>query len=72
MKRSLTRSQAEELLRAVSLLPPATRDQFIDAVDKQLCRVKRQLTDSDVSAAIVSTLTVLNVTTSHFMCDAAP
>jgi hypothetical protein len=71
MKRALTKSQASELLRAVSLLPPASRDQFIDEVDKRLRSVKRQrLTDADVSAAIVSTLTVLN--TSCFICDAAP
>jgi hypothetical protein len=70
MKRALTRSQAGELLRAASLLPPATRDTFITEVDARLCSVRRQLTDADVSAAIVSTLTVLNVT-SHFMCDSA-
>jgi hypothetical protein len=69
MKRSLSRSQAAELLRAASLLPPATRDQFISEVDSRLSSVRRQLTDADVSAAITSTLTVLNVTTSHFMCD---
>jgi hypothetical protein len=73
MKRALSRSQAEELLRAASLLPLASRDQFISEVDSRLCSVRRQrLTDADVSAAIVATLTVLNVTTSHFMCDAAP
>jgi hypothetical protein len=71
MKRALTKSQADELLRAASLLPLASRDAFITAVDKQLCRVKR-LTDADVSAAITSTLSTLNVTTSHrLMCDAA-
>jgi hypothetical protein len=71
MKRSLTKSQAEELLRAASLLPLNMRDRFITDVDSRLRSVKRQLTDSDVSSAIVATLTVLDVTTSHhFMCDA--
>jgi hypothetical protein len=72
MKRALTRSQAGELLRAASLLPLASRDAFISEVDSRLCSVRRQLTDADVSAAIVSTLTVLDVTTSHFMCDTQP
>jgi hypothetical protein len=73
MKRALTRPQAEELLRAASLLPLAARDQFISEVDSRLCSVRRQrLTDADVSAAIVSTLSTLNVTTSVFMCDAQP
>jgi hypothetical protein len=64
MKCALTKSQASELLRAASLLPLASRDQFITDVDKRLRSVqRRQLTD----AAITSTLT-----TSHFMCDAQP
>ena len=72
MKRALTKSQASELLRAASLLPLASRDAFITEVDSRLCSVKRRrLTDADVSAAIASTLTALNVTTSHFMCDSA-
>ena len=66
MKRALSQSQAAELLRAASLLPLASRDAFISEVDSRLCGVRRKLTDADVSAAIVSTLTVLNVTTSHF------
>jgi hypothetical protein len=66
MKRGLTRSQAAEVLRAASLLPFVS-DAFMTAVDKQLCNVRRQLTDADVSGAIVSTL---NVSTSHLMCEA--
>jgi hypothetical protein len=67
MKSVLTKSQASELLTAASLLPLSSRDQFITAVDKRLRSVKRPLTDADVSAAITGTL---NVTTSHFICDA--
>jgi hypothetical protein len=67
MKRGLTRSQAAEVLRAASLLPFVSRDASMTAVDKQLCNVRRQLTDADVSGAIVSTL---NVSPSHLMCEA--
>ena len=69
MKRALTKSQASELLRAASLLPLASRDAFLDAVDKQLCRVPHHhVSNRDVSAAISN---ALNVTTTHFMCDSA-
>jgi hypothetical protein len=67
VKRALTSSQADALLHAAGLLPLATRDQFITAVDNQLR--SRHVTDADLSAAITSALSTLNVTTSHFMCD---
>jgi hypothetical protein len=67
VKRALTLTQADALLRAAGLLPLATRDQFITAVDNQLR--SRHVTDADLSAAITSALSTLNVTTSHFMCD---
>ena len=69
MKRALTQSQAAELLPAAPLLPPATRDQFIAAVDRSLVGIRRQLRDADVSAAISSVLANTRITTSHFMCD---
>ena len=70
MKRGLTKSQAHELLRAASVLPPATRDQFFVAVDSRLIGIRRQLTDDDVAGAIVSVLSTFNVTTSHdLMCN---
>jgi hypothetical protein len=73
MKRALSQSQAAELLRAASLLPPATRDAFMREVDARLCSLPHRLNDGDVNAAIISTLSTLNVTTSsHLMCDAAP
>ena len=66
------RKRPTVFLRAASLLPLASRDAFISEVDSRLCSVRRQLTDADVSAAIVSTLTVLNVTTSsHLLCELA-
>jgi hypothetical protein len=71
MRRALTQSQAAELLRAASLLPPATRAAFVSAVDRRLAGVRRRVTDDDVSAAIVSVLANIT-TTSHFLCDAAP
>jgi hypothetical protein len=71
MKRSLTQSQAAELLRAASVLPPATRDGFLAAVDARLCRLPHRLNDGDVQSAIVATLSTLDVTT-HLMCDAQP
>jgi hypothetical protein len=70
MKRTLTRSQAAELLTAASLLLLASRDAFITEVDKRLCRLPHRLNDGDVQSAIVTTLSTLNVTTSsHLMCD---
>jgi hypothetical protein len=73
MKRALSQSQASELLRAASLLPPATRDRFMRAVDSRLCSLPHRLTDGDVQSAIVTTLSTLTVTTSpHLMCDAQP
>jgi hypothetical protein len=72
MKRALTKSQAEELLRAASLLPLASRDQFLSEVDKRLRGLPHRLNDGDVQSAIISTLSTLNVTTSVFMCDAQP
>ena len=70
MKRSLTQSQASELMRAASTLVPAAREQFLAAVDARLCSLPHRLNDGDVAATIVSVLA--NVTpTSHFMCDAA-
>ena len=69
MKRALSRPQADALLRAAGLLPLAARDRFLDAVDNQLCSLRRHVSDADVSAAITSALSMLNVTTSHFMCD---
>jgi len=69
MKRALSRPQADALLRAAGLLPLAARDSFLDAVDNQLCSLRRHVSDADVSAAITSALSMLNVTTSHFMCD---
>ena len=66
MKRALSQTQAAELLRAASLLPLASRDQFISEVDRRLVRISRRLTDADVSVAIASTLS------SHVMCDAQP
>ena len=72
MKRALTPSQAAELWRAASLLPPATRDQFIAAVDRRLAGLPHRLTDDAVQSAIIATLSTFTVTTSqHFMCDAA-
>lgn len=73
MKRALTQSQASELLRAASVLPPASRDAFLRAVDGHLVGIRRQLTDDDVNAAIVTVLADASITTtSHFICDAAP
>jgi hypothetical protein len=73
MKRSLSQTQAAELLRAASVLPPATRDEFFAAVDSRLLGIRRQLTDDDVGAAIIATLSTFNITPSRrLMCDAAP
>jgi hypothetical protein len=72
VKRALSQSQAAELLRAASLLSPATRDEFFAAVDARLIDIPRRLTDDDIGAAIVSTLSTLTITTSRLMCDAAP
>jgi hypothetical protein len=73
MKRALTQTQAAELLRAASLLPPTTRDAFLAAVDARLCSLPHRLNDGDVQSAIVAVLadTDIRVTTSHFMCDSA-
>jgi hypothetical protein len=72
MKRALSQSQAAELLRAASLLPPATRDQFIAAVDRRLAGIARRLNDGDVSAAIITVLgdTNVRITTPVFCNDA--
>jgi hypothetical protein len=73
-RRALTQSQAAELPRAASLLPPASRDQFIAAVDRRLAGLPYRLNDGDVQSAIVATLSTLTVTTttsSHLMCDSA-
>jgi hypothetical protein len=73
MKRALSPSQASELLRAASVLPPRQRDAFLAAVDARLCSLPHRLNDGDVAAAIVSVLADADITTtSHFMCDAAP
>lgn len=73
MKRSLTRSQASELWRAASLLPLATRDAFLNAVDARLCSLPHRLNDGDVQSAIVTTLSTFNISiSSHLMCDAQP
>lgn len=56
MKRALSQTQANELWRAASLLPPAARDQFIAAVDHKLVGIARKLNDDDVNGAIVATL----------------
>jgi hypothetical protein len=62
MRRSLTRSQAAELLRAAGSVPSAARSMFLSEVDTRLSSVCRQpLTDGDVQAAIASTLSGFNV-----------
>ena len=71
MKRSLSQSQASELMRAMSLLPPAARAQFLHEVDSRLVGIRHHLTDGDVAAAIISALSDTNIVTSHMMCDAA-
>ena len=70
MKSALSKTQANELLRAASVLPPASRDQFFAAVDSSLAGIRRQLTDDDVGAAIITVVADSPITTSHFMCDA--
>jgi hypothetical protein len=74
VKRALSKSQAAELLRAASLLPPTTRDAFLAAVDSRLCSLPHRLNDGDVSAAIIAVLgdTNIRVSTRMFCCDAQP
>jgi hypothetical protein len=61
MKRALSPWQAAELLRAASIVGPASRDGFLREVDGRLCGIPRQLTDEDVNAVIVSVLGTINV-----------
>ena len=73
MKRGLTPTQAGELWRAASALPATAREGFFAAVDARLVGIRRPLTDDDVNAAIVSTLSdSQTIVTSCFLCDAAP
>lgn len=73
MKRSLTRPQAAEVLRAASMLAPAAREAFLAAVDSCLSGIRHKPSDGDVAAAIVSVLgDNQTITTSCFLCDAAP
>jgi hypothetical protein len=61
----MTRPQTAD---AASVLPSGQRAAFLRG---RLAGIRRQLTDDDVAAAIVSALADTN-TTSHFLCDAAP
>jgi hypothetical protein len=74
VKRALSQSQASELLRAATLLPPPARDAFLAAVDSRLVGIRRQLADDDVAGAIVAALadTNIRITTPMFCCDAQP
>jgi hypothetical protein len=71
--RALTPTQAAELLRAASVLPPGRRDAFLAAVDTRLRTLPHRVTDEDVAGTIVAVLADTNITTtSHFLCDAVP
>ena len=62
MKRSLSQSQAAEVLRAASSLPPVAHAMFLNEVHDRLRSIPRQpLTDGDVQGAIISTLSGINI-----------
>ena len=66
MKRSLTRSQAAEILRGASTLPPAARATFMSEVDGIFSGIsRRDVSDDDVASAIIAVLSGINVV----MCD---
>ena len=59
-------------MRAASVLPPASREAFLAAVDARLRSIRRPVTDDDVAAAIVVMLGDSQTSTTCFLCDSAP
>jgi hypothetical protein len=72
MKRALSQSQAAELLRAASMIAPASRDGFLREVDDRLRGIRRQLTDEDVAAAIIAVVGAVDLGAPMLCEDAQP